>query len=754
MDLNERKQATIEAFKTFAYLVYEISRDETITDVWSKDAALEEKYRTQHIGAKMADLRNDELIEQSRRAVQKTFATSEPGLIEYVTGSPEGPVKLILRILPSLYNADRVLNVVERIQRNENTEIVEDKWRRALDAAGDGMWEADLESGRMFFSDKWYEMSGYTENDIPDLAAWDSKWHPEDKKAALQRFEAYLRGETRSYSSEARIKCKDGSYKWILSRAVAVAFKDGKPVKTIGTHTDIHERKLREEEALENERKYRVLFDYSEAWICTHDLQGNLLNVNPYACRALKYSKEELVGKNLSSLMPAHLAELFEQEYLPEITTKGAHEGIMRILAKNGCEIIILYKNYLFNDAKGAPYVIGFAQDISERVKMEDELKHSVDMFSNAFNLSGIGMALVSTEGDLMQVNNALCDILGYKRSELVGLNFRNITHPEDLSADHRLLQQMLDRTVETYTHEKRYIAKSGRVIWASLTVSLVWDKKDKPKFFISQVVDITARKQLTKQLHEKNAELEKTQQSLINKIAQLEELSYMIAHNLRGPAGNINMLVGILGARQGRSDVNEEARIMSEVMSTEDAVNMIYDASRSLYGSLDSLLSIAEIRMNRSIPFAHCRFDEIVKIVIQQLKAEILEGGVQIDTQFDIEEIFYPRPYLESILYNLISNSVKYNRPGVQAEVMITTSRYADKVKLSVKDNGLGIDMTLHGDKVFQLKQTFHSGKNAKGIGLYLVKTQVESLGGSISVQSAINEGSEFVVLFNIVKP
>jgi signal transduction histidine kinase len=124
-----------------------------------------------------------------------------------------------------------------------------------------------------------------------------------------------------------------------------------------------------------------------------------------------------------------------------------------------------------------------------------------------------------------------------------------------------------------------------------------------------------------------------------------------------------------------------------------------------------------------------------------------IYEKHAVFNLDIEIKTISYPKAYLENILYNLISNALKYSRSEIPPEITISTTMHEGKVQISVKDNGLGIDLEKYGDRVFKLNQVFHEGFDSKGVGLYLTKTQVESLGGKIELKSVLNEGSEFIV-------
>lgn len=745
----ETKDIVIRTLQSYAAFIFEINRDEIMTGIWAKDPAQEAYFREKHLNTKMADIRNDKVVTLSRKLVQRAFETGENGLIEYITEENGPPSRSIVRIFQAPYDPEYVLSVVEAVKNDENIEVVEDKWKLALDASGDGFWDINLETSKIFFSPKWHELFGYTEDEISEASQWSDKIHPEDIPAAQSQFAKYLGGIDPSYTAEMRYRCKDGSYKWILSRGiVAGKNKEGKPIRFIGTHTDIHQRKIQERQVSESEKRYKILFDHSEAMICTHDLDGIILTINPFICKALGYAQGELIGRNLSELIPAAIRDRFREDYLDKIIREGAAEGVMKILTRTGETRTLLFKNYLFNDEEDQPYIIGFAQDITERVRAERELKNSVATFSSAFRHSGIGMALVSPRGRWLEVNDALCAITGYSQEELQSLTFHDITHPDDLAKDLDLVRQMLARSIDSYTIEKRYLTKTRDTKWVSLTVSLVWEK-EKPKFFIAQVVDITARVTLTSELYEKNSELETAKNSLVNKVHQLEELSYIIAHNLRGPAHNIQLLADVLKAKHGKETTHEDAVFMSEVITEEEAAVMIGDGCTSLINSLESLLNIAQIRLNKDIPYDDCDIEEIIDQIVAQLKGDILEKKVVLKKNLDVKEISYPRPYLESVVYNLISNAIKYRSPHRQPHIEIKTVTDDGKVLLSVKDNGSGIDLEKHADKIFKLNQVFHGNKDSKGIGLYLLKTQIEALGGSIEVRSKVNEGTEFVVSF-----
>ena len=233
---------------------------------------------------------------------------------------------------------------------------------------------------------------------------------------------------------------------------------------------------------------------------------------------------------------------------------------------------------------------------------------------------------------------------------------------------------------------------------------------------------------------------------NLVNKIAQLEQLSHIIAHNLRGPAGNIKMLTEALLSKS-TGDGTVAKNMVIEAFTEQEILVLIDESATALLESLATLIEITGIKLNKEIPYNDCDVNAIVDDIISQQQGIIYEKHASIILDLEIPQIRYPKVYLENILYNLISNALKYSSKHAAPEIFVSTRTKNNKIQVIVRDNGIGIDMQKYGDRVFKLNQVFHEGYDSKGIGLYITKTQVESLGGSIDVTSELDEGSEFTV-------
>lgn len=247
---------------------------------------------------------------------------------------------------------------------------------------------------------------------------------------------------------------------------------------------------------------------------------------------------------------------------------------------------------------------------------------------------------------------------------------------------------------------------------------------------------DITAIKEMNESLLSQNIQLLKTQKALEKKISQLKEFAGIITHDVRGPAHNINKMLEMF-------ETSNDPEIKA---ATFDYLKKV---SNDLSKNLHELIQILQIHLEKDIPVSECSFKEVIDSVCLQLSETIQLKNAIINIDLHAATIIYPRIFLQSILYNLLSNSLKYTRPNVAPVIEIATLYDGENIILTVKDNGLGIDMNKFGHLLFKFQKSFHSGFESKGIGLYLIKNQIEDRGGNISANSNPIEGTTFTVRF-----
>jgi PAS domain S-box-containing protein len=225
--------------------------------------------------------------------------------------------------------------------------------------------------------------------------------------------------------------------------------------------------------------------------------KGKFLYLNAFAAERLGATSEELVGQPIMdfvhrdsvSLVIARLKQLEE-------TGKGGLLREVKFVSRDGAvtpaEVVSLPIRFQGQDA-----ILGLIRDISQRTEAERALRESEERFGNAFRYSPHGMAFVSLDGRWLRANRSLCEMLGYTEDELRELSFQRITHPDDVAADLAQLELLVRGEISSYDRIKRYFRKDGLQIWVSIAVSTVHDTSGKPIYFIGQIQDITAQRQM-----------------------------------------------------------------------------------------------------------------------------------------------------------------------------------------------------------------------------------------------------------------
>jgi PAS domain S-box-containing protein len=267
-------------------------------------------------------------------------------------------------------------------------------------------------------------------------------------------------------------------------------------------------------------RLFSIVASSTEAIIGT-TLDGTITHWNPAAERVYGYRADEVIGRSVAMLAPPELAN--DVIGLLERVRRGERVESYETtrLNKDGCRIEVSIGTSPVLDAAGNVVAVSsIARDVTERNRAERQLRaaketaegansalrESEERFRGAFDGASIGMALVSPEGRFLEVNRALCGILGYTEGELLAKTFQDLTHPDDLEVDRDLVRQLLANEITTYQVEKRYICKDEHVAWVRVTVSLVHDAKGDPLYFVFQLQDITPYKAAGAALREAEA--------------------------------------------------------------------------------------------------------------------------------------------------------------------------------------------------------------------------------------------------------
>ncbi|MGI0486845.1 PAS domain S-box protein [Pantanalinema rosaneae CENA516] len=398
---------------------------------------------------------------------------------------------------------------------------------------------------------------------------------------------------------------------------------------------------------------------------------------------------------------------------------QGEYDEEYRVLRPDGSVYWIHDRGFpVSSEGNQLHWVAGIAEDITSRKQAEAALRDSEERFRSAFDNAPIGIALVGLTGKWLKVNPALCDILGYTEAELLTKTFQDITHPDDLDIDLSYMDQLLAGEIRSYTLKKRYVDRWGHIIWILLDASLIRDAQGEPKYFLSQIQDITERQAIEQM---KN------------------EFISVVSHELRTPLTSIRGSLGLLAA--GVYDNKpEKARRMIEIALTDSErlcrlVNDILDLERLESGRITLVKESCDLEtlLQRSAEAMQASAD------VAQVTLNVLP--IAADTQ-----VWVAADAIIQTLTNLLSNAIKFSPPN--STITIGTEPYPDWVTVSVHDQGRGIP----SDKLesifgrFQQVEAADAGqKGGTGLGLAICKTIIQQHGGRIWVDSEVGSGSTF---------
>ncbi|NUM80623.1 PAS domain S-box protein, partial [bacterium] len=306
------------------------------------------------------------------------------------------------------------------------------------------------------------------------------------------------------WRGEFHNKKKNGELYWESASISPITNNRGEITHFVAVKEDITERKNLQDQLVRSEQYFRSLIEHSADTIAVIDVEGFIQYVSPSIHDTLGYDSRELVGRPIFDLFKPD-----DQNRTKDILKNLAvnHETVrnveIHVRHKDGSWRYFNGNIALIQKKNESAYVVINAIDLTDKKNSEEKLREIEARFRNSFTHASIGMALVNLEGRCVQVNEALCRTLGYSEAELLSKTIADITHPDDLLNDLSNLDALTNRQIDSYQMEKRYVHRTGAIVWGRLSVSLVLDRDNRPFYYIAQVEDITEQKRMAESLRE-----------------------------------------------------------------------------------------------------------------------------------------------------------------------------------------------------------------------------------------------------------
>lgn len=607
-----------------------------------------------------------------------------------------------------------------------------------------GGWEMDFIKGELLWTDitrRIHEVEDTFQPVVEKGISFYKKGYSRDRISEV--FEKLVtKGEP--FNEELQIVTLSGKEKWIRTLGKA-DFLNGKCIRAYGTFQDIDEWKKIQDEFLESELRFRESFENSAIGMALVSLDGKWLQVNKQACEITGYSKDELLRKTFQDIThpdDLHADLNHVQELLEGKASKYQMEK--RYFQKLGNVVWVLLSVSLIRKADGTPlHFVSQLEDITKRKVAEEQLQNVNNELTTLFD-SFTHVSVIATDynGVIKHFSRGSEQLLGYDAEEMIDKETPAIIHiREEVIARGIELSAEFERNIEGFevfvTHAKAgkyesrewtYVKKDGRKFPVQLVVTSIRGADGSITGFLGIATDISEIKQTEEQLRNTIDIVSEQNKRLFN-------FAHIVSHNLRSHAGNLSLLLQLY----------DEAIDHSEKQQLLEHLNSV---STNLNDTIQHLNEVVSIQTNINQQRKRIDLHEYVENAIKTLVGEINHTSTTIENNVEKGTIvYYNEAYMESILLNMVSNGIKYRSRDRAPKVVLTAYSTNGRTVIEVSDNGIGIDMERHGNKLFGMYKTFHGNEDAKGIGLFITKNQVEAMGGKIIVSSEPGIGTTFKI-------
>ncbi|MBS3915480.1 MAG: PAS domain S-box protein [Bacteroidetes bacterium] len=613
----------------------------------------------------------------------------------------------------------------------------------ATKTSGIGIWDYYIQTGEIAWDGPMYRLYGLKPSPGLDLyEAWKKAIHKDDFEKRKQAIIKSLKGE-KEYDIEFRIYKPNGELRYIKALASVLRDLDGNAIRMTGVNYDITDIHLSRNKIAESEGSFQSAFEYSPTGMALVDLKGRWIKVNEPLCKSVGYTEEELLNLNFQDLTHPEDKDL-DLQYLQELIQKKRdfYQLEKRYFHKNGQIVWMMLSVSLVSDLDRRPlYFIAQIQDITERKRTESELHNTLEQLQGILDsTTQVSIIGTDTEGIIQVFNKGAENLLGYKAKDLIGKKTTELFHKKEeieklskeLSAEFNENISGLEVFVKRAksgnfdSREWTYVRKNGVEFPMQLVITSIKNTQGEITGFLGVAVDISKIK-----------EVEKEMQALISVTSEQNErllnFAHIVSHNLRSHSGNISMLLQFL---ESETDETEKEELFRHLVT----------ASQQLTETISHLNEVVALTTNIEEKSEKINLKKAVDDAINNVNASVREFKVQISNSIDPKYHIMAVPaYLQSIALNFITNAIKYRHPDRLAIVSIDAFKMDKWIVLSITDNGIGIDLEQHGHKLFGMYKTFHGNSDARGIGLFITKNQIEAMGGKVEVESTPGFGTKF---------
>ncbi|WP_418264810.1 PAS domain S-box protein [Flavobacterium faecale] len=611
-----------------------------------------------------------------------------------------------------------------------------------------GAWELDLETGETLWTEEIYAIYEVPQDFDHNKEKAINYYHPEDLHLIVNAIETTLKtGEP--YDVVCRFISAKNNLKWVRSSG-RLWQEEGKKAKLIGVFQDITERKNTEDQLRISEQAFRGNFESAAIGMALLDEKGRWIKVNKQLCQILGYSKKEFMELTFQDI--THPDDLASDLFLLKQLIQGKRDSYTlekRYIHKNGQIIyIILAVSMVLNEEGKILYFVSQIVDITEVKNIEHKLANSLSN-TQAILDANTQVAIIGTDlkGTITLFNKGAEQMLGYNAEELINKSTPFIFN---LKEEIKEVAQELEKELnEKFEGTQIFAAKAKK----GIPDTREWTLRRKDGSLLSTLLSITAVKHngnitgflgVAADITETKKSEKETQELL--EIAQsqndrLKNFAYIVSHNLRSHSGGISSLIEL---------TESEAPDFSQT----EIFEYLKKSSNNLTETIIHLTEVVQINLSSKEKLTSTLLNPVLENNINSLITQAKKANITIINEVDTSTMVQAVPaYLDSIVMNFMTNAIKYSSNERDSYLRINTEKTNDYIILKFSDNGLGINLKKHGDKLFGMYKTFHNHADSRGIGLFITKNQIEAMNGKIEVESEINVGTTFKIYLDYEK-
>ena len=621
-----------------------------------------------------------------------------------------------------------IVSVVRDVSERKRAEEIRSSLASIVEYSHDALLKVSLDGTILVWNKSAERVYGYTAAET--VGKNISILIPKDKAPDLPLVLDAVKSGNVVDNYETVRKTKDGKLIHVSIVASPIRDESGNVVSISWTSRDITEHKRIEDSLRDSEERFRAIFQLAAIGISQMSLDGRFIRANKKLCDILGCNLEEIFKLSIQDITyPADLE--YELTYLRrliagEISTYSIEK---RDIRRDGSIIWVNVTASLVREAGKPKYFIRIVEDITKRKTAEDALRYSEERFHAVYDWAAIGISMADKNGIIIDINNALLNMLGYKREELIHRSITDITHPDDISKNMAYFNRIVSGEIDHYKIEKRYLRKDNSIVSARLTTSAVRDIKGELSFAIGMVEDITERK--------------KAEEELLAAKSQVELYLDLMGHDFQ----NMNQIaIGYLELAIDALDLKGENRELLE---------------KPLETLMRSSGLISNLKKLRAAKEKEYKYEVInVREVLADVVSEYsyMPGrDVKINYKLSSNCKVLANNLLRDVFSNIIGNSIKHSKGPLT--INIKQNKIAEDgvsyCRITFEDNGPGIPDQRKCEIFERFKQP---GKvKGTGMGLYIVKTLVDDYQGKIWTEDRVpddsSKGARFIVMLPAVK-